>query len=145
MHINEEKIAMPEFKALWSKINSKSFYVVDFDTDELIKKSIDALDSKLRVSKIYFKVTIGEMEQINSREELENGASFVQSKSTIYSVNSIASSNVKYDLIGKMAGETGLTRKTFVKILQGIKSYTFNQFKDNPGEFIIKATSLIND
>ena len=85
------------------------------------------------------------MEQINSREELENGASFVQSKSTIYSVNSIASSNVKYDLIGKMAGETGLTRKTFVKILQGIKSYTFNQFKDNPEEFIIKATSLIND
>lgn len=50
MYVDEEKIAIPEFKALWFKINSKSFYVVDFDTDELIKKSIDALDSKLRVS-----------------------------------------------------------------------------------------------
>ncbi len=31
-------------------------YVVDFDTDELVRKSIASLDSKLRVSKIYFKV-----------------------------------------------------------------------------------------
>lgn len=37
-------LAMPEFKALWGKINSKSVYVVDFDTDELVRNSIDALD-----------------------------------------------------------------------------------------------------
>lgn len=42
---------MPEFKALWNKINSKSVYIVDFDTDELIYKSIRALNNKLRVSK----------------------------------------------------------------------------------------------
>ena len=40
LQVDEEKLAMPEFKALWSKINAKSVYVVDFDTDELIKKSI---------------------------------------------------------------------------------------------------------
>ena len=51
----KSKLAMPEFKALWAKINSKSVYVVDFDTDELVRKSIDSLDRKLRVSKIYFK------------------------------------------------------------------------------------------
>lgn len=145
LHVDEDKLAMPEFKALWSKINSKSVYVVDFDTDELIKKSIDALDSKLRVSKIYFRVDSGEMNQIKSKEELEKGASFAREKSITYSAESVVNSNVKYDLVGKLVGDTGLTRKTIVKILQGIKPYTFNQFKNNPEEFIIKTTSLIND
>lgn len=59
LEVDESKLAMPEFKALWEKINSKSVYVVDFDTEELIKKAIDSLDRKLRVSKIYFKVETG--------------------------------------------------------------------------------------
>lgn len=69
LEVDESKLAMPEFKALWAKINSKSVYVVDFDTDELVRKSIDSLDRKLRVSKIYFKVETGAMEQIKSKEE----------------------------------------------------------------------------
>ena len=145
LHVDEDKLAKSEFKALWSKINSKSVYVVDFDTNELIKKSIDALDNKLRVSKIYFKVTSGEMNEIKSKNVLESAESFVNEKSMTYSVDSAVNSNVKYDLIGKLVEDTGLTRKTIVKILQGIQPYTFNQFKDNPEEFIIKATSLIND
>ena len=32
-----------------------------------------------------------------------------------------------------------------IQILQGIQPSVFNQFKDNPEEFIIKAASLIND
>ena len=145
LHVDEDKLAMPEFKALWSKINSKSVYVVDFDTDELIEKSIHALDRKLRVSKIYFRVDSGEMNQIKSKEELESGASFVRENSVTYSAESAVNSNIKYDLIGKLVDETGLTRKTIVKILQGVQPYTFNQFKNNPEEFIIKSASLIND
>ena len=145
LHVDEDKLAMPEFKALWSKINSKSVYVVDFDTDELIEKSIHALDSKLRVSKIYFRVDSGEMNQIKSKEELESGTSFVRENSVTYSAESAVNSNVKYDLIGKLVDETGLTRKAIVKILQGIQPYTFDQFKNNPEEFIIKTSALIND
>ena len=143
--VDEDKLAMPEFKALWSKINSKSVYVVDFDTDELVKKAIASLDSKLRVSKIYFKVEIGTMEQIKSKEELASGASFVKEKSANYNNQIAVSSNVKYDLIGKLVDETKLTRKAVIQILKGIKPSVFNQFKDNPEEFIIKAAALIND
>ena len=49
LEVDESKLAMPEFKALWEKINSKSVYVVDFDTEELIRKSINSLDRKLHV------------------------------------------------------------------------------------------------
>ena len=145
LEVDESKLAMPEFKALWAKINSKSVYVVDFDTDELVRKSIDSLDRKLRVSKIYFKVETGAMEQIKSKEELVSGASFVKEKSASYGNVIAVSSNVKYDLIGKLVDETGLTRKAIVQILQRIKPETFEQFKINPEEFIIKAATIIND
>lgn len=145
LEVDESKLAMPEFKALWAKINSKSVYVVDFDTDELVRKSIDSLDRKLRVSKIYFKVETGAMEQIKSKEELVSGASFVKEESASYRNVVAASSNVKYDLIGKLVDETGLTRKAVIQILQGIQPATFNQFKNNPEEFIIKSAAIIND
>ena len=145
LEIDESKLAMPEFKALWQKINSKSVYVVDFDTEELIRKSINSLDRKLHVSKIYFKIETGTMSQIKSKEELISGSAFVKEESQGYGNVISISSNVKYDLIGKMVDETGLTRKAIIKILQGIQPSTFDQFKINPEEFIIKASSLIND
>ena len=38
-----------------------------------------------------------------------------------------------------------MTRKAVIAILQGIQPQVFDQFKDNPEEFIIKAAALIND
>lgn len=145
LQVDDEKLNSKEFKALWSKINAKSVYVVDFDTDELIRKSIASLDSKLRVAKIYFRVETGTMDSIKSKEDLAVGASFVKQKSESYGVSVAANSNVKYDLIGKLVDETGLTRKAIIAILQGIQPTVFDQFKDNPEEFISKAAQLIND
>lgn len=145
LHVDENKLAMPEFKALWAKINAKSTYVVDFDTEELIRKAVQSLDRKLRVSKIVFKVKTGTMDTIKSKEELVSGTSFVKEKSASYGHTITASTNVKYDLIGKLVEETGLTRKAVIQILKGIQPSVFKQFKDNPEEFIIKAAALIND
>lgn len=145
LQVDEDKLAMPEFKALWSRINAKSVYVVDFDTEELIQKAIISLNSKLRVSKIHFQVETGIMDTIKSKEELLSGASFVKEESGSYGVTMTANSNVKYDLIGKLVDETGLTRKALVAILKGIQPSVFNQFRDNPEEFIVKAAGLIND
>lgn len=143
--VDEDKLAMPEFEALWSRINAKSVYVVDFDTEELIQKSITSLDNKLRVSKIHFQVETGIMDTIKSKEELLSGTSFVKEEFASYGVTMAANSNVKYDLIGKLVDETGLTRKALVAILKGIQPSIFNQFRDNPEEFIVKAAALIND
>lgn len=145
LEVDESKLAMPEFKALWSKINSKSVYVVDFDTDELVRKSIDSLDRKLRVAKIYFKVETGAMEKIKSKAELMSGESFAKESSDSYAHAITANSNVKYDLVGKLVDETGFTRKAVIQILQGIQPTTFSLFKNNPEEFIVKAAALINN
>lgn len=145
LQVDEDKLAMPEFKALWAKINAKSVYVVDFDTDELVEKSISSLNNHLKVSKVYFRVESGEMESIESKDDLLSGTAFAKEDSASYGVTIKANSNVKYDLVGKLVEETGLTRKAVIQILQGIKPEVFDQFKDNPEEFIAKAAGLIND
>lgn len=145
LQVDAEKLAMPEFKELWKRINSKSVYVVDFDTDELIRKSIYSLDTKLRVSKFSLKVESGTMDGMASKEDLLAGESFVKEKSANYKIETPSKSNLKYDLIGKLVDDTGLTRKTIVQILQGIQTPVFDQFKENPEEFIIKAANLINE
>lgn len=147
LQVNPDKLAMPEFKALWSRINSKSVYVVDFDTQELIQKAIQSLDKDLRVSKIYFRVESGSMEEVKSKESLLDGSSFSKKKSEMYSQDKQvrANSAVKYDLVGKLVEETSLTRKAVIAILTGIQPVVFNQFRENPEEFIIRASSLIND
>lgn len=147
LHVDPDKLAMPQFKELWKKINGKSVYIVDFDTNELIEKSIRYLNSRLRVSKIFFKIESGQMNEIKSREELLSGSSFAKESSAAYGSENKISANrsVKYDLIGKLVEETGLTRKTIISIMTGINKVVFDQFKDNPEEFIIKAAALIND
>ena len=145
LRADEDKLAMPEFKALWDRINAKSVYVVDFVTEELIRKSIASLNKDLSVDKIFFKVESGALETIQSKDELESGDSFVKERSTRYAATVRANSNVKYDLVGKIVEDTGLTRKDVVAILQGIRPDVFDQFKENPEEFILKASALIND
>lgn len=123
LQVDPDKLAMPEFKALWKRISPKSVYVVDFDTDELIEKAIDSLNRNLHVPKIFFKVETGAMDEIKSKDSLLDGSAFSKSKSSTYdsSKQIRVSSSVKYDLIGKLVGETGLTRKAVVAILTGIE------------------------
>jgi len=145
LHVDQNKMAMPEFKELWNKINSKSVYVVDFDSDELVKKAVAELDAKLRVAKIRITVQSGSMDKIDSKEQIASGDAMKLEKTKEYDSTASVSSSVKYDLVGKLVEATGLTRKDVVRILTGIQPSVFDQFKYNPEEFIIKAGNLINE
>ena len=147
LQVDRDKLAMPQFKALWKRINAKSVYTVEFDSEELVRHCVEALDRHLNVRKIYFRVEEGEMNKIRSKEALESGEVFQRTDTGRYSAARRISVNsaVKYDLIGKLVEETGLTRHTVVQILTGIQKAVFDQFKDNPEEFILKAAQLIND
>ena len=144
LQVDDRKLNSKEFKALWSKINTKSLYVVDFDAGELVRKSIEALDAGLRVAKICFRVETGAMDSVRSRENLEAGTAFTKEETGSYGVSAAANANVKYDLAGRLVEETGLIRKDVTAILRGIQPAVFDQFKDNPEEFITKAARLIN-
>lgn len=148
LNIDKNKLQMSEFKELWKKINTKSIYMVDFKTEELVSNAIVSLNKNLHVDKVLFKIQLGTMEQIKSKNDLLSGSAFSTNFSNVESEKKCVvspNSNIKYDLIGKLVDETGLTRKTIIQILQGIDKKVFDQFKDNPEDFIIKAASIIND
>lgn len=145
LKVDDKKLAMPEFKALWEKINSKSVYVVDFETEELIKNAINVLNSKLRVQKIFYKIESGSMEGIDSKEALEKGEAMKKNESATETRAITANKSVKYDLVGKLVTETGLTRKDIVRIMTGIEPLVFQQYQFNPEEFILRSAQLINE
>jgi type III restriction enzyme len=134
-----------EFKELWERINKKTVYTVQFDSDELVRKCKWSLDTDLQVPSVRYAIRHGEMNEIESREQLKQGEAFVTRETQTEYVHGSAASKIKYDLIGKMMDETRLTRRTIVAILKGIKQSTFMQFQKNPEEFIIRASKLINE
>lgn len=145
LKLDKEKFNRKEFQKLWKLISPKSYYIVNFEEDELIRNSISSIDKNLRVSKIYLKITSGGMNEIASKSALKEGLAFKTNEQKSKSVDVYANSNVKYDLVGKIAENTGLTRKSIVDILSRIEPLVFEQFEYNPEEFILRASELIQE
>lgn len=137
-----------EFKELWNRINRKAVYSVKFDSSELIEKCIVTLNKELHVTPLEYTVQHGVQVDEIDYDQLKSGNSFKienpDSPSPKYNAKSIHST-VKYDLIGKIAENVQLTRKTVVDILRNIEDSVFEQFKTNPENFISEATRLINE
>lgn len=140
-----ENFAKKEFQALWKQINHKYAYTVEFDSDELIEKAIAHIDEKLFVSELQYTTTIGRQKDEMNEYEVERGASFAGEKTRTQTLKHAETSQIKYDLIGKVAEGTTLTRKTVSAILQGIRMDKIYMFKNNPEEFISKIIRLINE
>ncbi len=134
-----------EFQDLWARINKRAVYRVDFDSAELVEKCISTLNSELKVSPLQYIVHAGIQDDQISDTQLADGDGFtLQSTQTDILRTSIGSS-VKYDLLGKIAENVHLTRKTLASILSGIGKAVFDQFRLNPEHFIAEATRLINE
>ena len=139
-----QKFERREFQELWRKINHQTYYTVSFRTEDLIDRAVIELDNHLRVSEINIQVTHGTMEAIQSKQQLVAGKAMTVKGSDTHTIHELVNERVKYDLIGKLVENTGLTRRVIVTILQKIRPITFNRFKANPEEFIIKAGNIIN-
>ena len=134
-----------EFKALWNRINRKAAYSVDFDSNELVQKAVKELDVSLRVTPLQYTIQHGEQAAAVTYDGIKEGNAFeLKTTETETNRNSIHSA-VKYDLVGKLAEGTQLTRRTVAEVLKGINVAVFAQFKTNPESFIAEATRLINE
>ena len=134
-----------EFQELWSRINHKAIYQVEFDSDELITKATKALDAKLRVEKLHFNIVRGEQVEAATYEQLKTGQAFQVAETQREEYNHSVHSQVKYDLLGKISESTKLKRSTVAAILKDIQSAVFEQFRHNPEDFISQAAHLINE
>ena len=142
---DSKRFERKEFQALWNKINHRTYYTVDFKTEDLIKRAVIELDNHLQVTEISIRVEHGTMSDIKSKEQLEAGTAMKVTEAKTSTIHELVGERVKYDLIGKLVEDTGLTRKAIVTILQKISPRTFLKFRANPEEFIIRAGNIINE
>ena len=131
-----------EFQELWARINRKAVYRVEFDSEELIRKCISALDSQLRVTPLQYTVQVGVQNNGLTDGQLRSGDGFSVTNTTTEHGDSIHSL-VKYDLVGKVAENAQLTRDTTATILGQIAPAVFEQFTKNPEHFISEASRII--
>jgi type III restriction enzyme len=134
-----------EFQELWGRINQKAAYTVHFDTAELIGKCVRALDKELNVSPLQYTVQRGVQVAEATLETLKKGEAFSLRESETTDHKASVVSAVKYDLIGTVADKTQLMRGTIAAILAGMHKVTFDQYKMNPEDFILKAARIINE
>ncbi len=127
--INEDKLHSKAFQELWKRINAKSYYCVDFDSDELIEQAVAKLDAQLHIAAASFTVESGEMDSIKSKETLLSGAAFNKKRTRKEKIEARANNAVKFDLVGRITEETGLTRKATVAILTRISPNTFAYYR----------------
>jgi type III restriction enzyme len=123
-----------DFKELWERINKKYAYTVEFDSAELIQKSIAALDRELHVARLSYTLVEGE----------QTGVDFDVQRTETKKLDRAKGSLAEYDLIGKIAAGTTLTRKTVTAILTGIARAKLWLFRENPEEFITKVVGIVN-
>ena len=139
-----------EFKALWKKINQKASYQIQLDSKKLIQDSISQIQqvSKERndkfVETLSYKLATGSQKDEMRHHDLEVRETFGTYETKTEQASIPAYSQVRYDLVGDIAENTQLTRKTVVEILKGISSVIFNQFKNNPEAFIREVSQIIN-
>lgn len=140
-----ENFAKKEFQALWKEINRKYAYTVDFDSEELIRKAITHINEKLFVSELQYTTTIGRQKEKMEENEVGRGDSFGGERTRTQTLQHTETSRVRYDLVGKVAEGTVLTRKTAARILKGIAPAKQYMFRYNPEEFITKVVRLIKE
>ena len=132
-----KNFAKDEFKELWKRINHKAAYTVEFSSDELIRKAIDALDRQIDIPKLTYTV---------KKATQTAGNAFAAGAHESHKVDEhYTDTGVKYDLIGKVAEGTVLTRKTVRAILAGMQKFRFDQFKNNPEKFIAEVIRIVNE
>ena len=133
-----ENFEKAEFQALWKEINHQYVYQVSYDSNELIDKAILYINKDLEVKQLRYVMVEGTQDESQVTE-------FGDTRSQSRELTDVCTSTVKYDLVGDIAKGANLTRRTVVKILQGIKQSKLYLFKNNPEEFIRKVISIIKE
>lgn len=138
-----ENFSKKEFQELWKAISPKYVYKVDFDSNKLIRKSIDYINAHLNVRQLQYVIRKGEQKDMMTQDGIEAKDSFTTTASENRKLGRKASSTT-YDLVGRLSKATSLTRRTVVAILKGLDLATFDMFKLNPEDFIAQVSKFIN-
>lgn len=125
----------PYFKALWEKIKQKTTYRVQIDVDELVKRSVKALQDMPHIPKARI---ISQIADINIRNE---GVTHTEREMrTVDIQNDYA---ILPDILAVICEETHTPEPVIFEVLN--QSGRLGEFINNPQLFIENATQIIRD
>lgn len=136
LKVNTKIFESPEFKELWKRINHKTTYSVNFDTDELIKECAKSL-AEIKISGTRIVTESGKIVIDHSGLSTKAGTTSKTNQTLNVSFSSLP------DIVGYLQNETRLTRATLTAIL--LQCGTLSQFMKNPQKFIEEALARIKD
>lgn len=133
-----------EFQQLWRRINRRAVYHVKFDSDEMVRNAIRAINQELRVPATLFTVTRGAQKTAPTTADIQDRDLFNPSDAAAETSVTYASA-VRYDLVGKVARLGRMSRGLAGAILSGLEPTTFAQYRRHPEIFISEVARLISE
>jgi type III restriction enzyme len=131
--LKKEIALSPEFKALWDQIKPRTTYRVEFKTDDLISKAVEAIDKMAKIETPKIHVNTGLV-------KTEKGGVTTQAVSSAIE-SPMSSTKAIPDVLAYLQNETELTRSTLVKILKISKR--LDEVFVNPQKFMDQVASII--
>jgi type III restriction enzyme len=122
----------PEFEALWNQIKPKTTYQVEFTTDDLVARAVQALRKmdKIEAAKVNF-----------TTAELSVTKAGVEAQAVAAKTETIDYRGSLPDILAYLQNETELTRSTLVRILK--ESGQLAGFFVNPQRFMDSVAAIL--
>lgn len=131
--LKKEVLLTPEFVELWNRIKPKTTYRVEFDTETLVRRSVDALKRMERIEKPKIHMAAGQMDV--KKGGIETIAISVSEEKVEYGARPLP------DILGYLQNETELTRSTLVRILR--ESGRLGELFNNPQRFLDSVAAIL--
>jgi type III restriction enzyme len=136
--LDKTKLQDNNFKELWDKISQKTSYFTVIDSDDLVKECIKSIDENLKTNSIKIKIDTISV-------DLEKQDDFMTLKwKMLASSDQEINHNYKItNIIDELSKETNLTRKSIVRILDGISN--LNLLFKNPQDFVSSVATILKN
>lgn len=131
--LKKEVTLSPEFQALWERIKPRTTYRVEFETEALVRRAVDAIRRMEKIEAPRILVSAGQV-QIG-KGGVSTRATSVAEERPIYGVRALP------DLLAYLQNETELTRSTLARILN--ESGRLSDVFENPQRFLDRLASIL--
>lgn len=109
--LRKEVQLSPEFQALWDRIKPRTTYRVEFETDVLVRRAVEAIRAMPKIEAPKVRLSAGQVE-VTKGGVSTKAVSVAEEKAPYVS-------GVLPDILAYLQNETELTRSTLVRILKG--------------------------
>ena len=123
----------PEFKTLWEKIKPRTTFRVEFQTEELVHRAVQAITQMEKVVAPKITVTAGKLDVVK-------GGVATQEISAASERVSVTRTSLP-DVLAYLQNETELTRSTLVRILK--ESGRLSDIFANPQKFMDQVAAIL--